>query len=401
MSRRGRVWQEGRAKGAPALRGAPWYFVVDVAPKGAPRRQVWRGGFPTKEAAERELAELLTSMRDGTFVEPSRTTFGDYLHVWLDGLETTGRRPTTIEGYRKKISRYVLPNDITKLPLQAVTAADLDKLYASLVTSGGRGGRKLSLRTVRHVHTIVGKALGDAERQDLLPRNPARRAQPPSAAAARSPEAMTWTPEQLARFLADTAGHPHGVLFRVAAMTGLRRGELCGLRWSDLDLAASRLVVRHTITTVNHRIVEGTVKTAKSRRSVDLDAETVRLLAAHRASQLEERLLVGAAYHDRGLVFARPDGEPWNPDSIGQAFERAVARVDLPRIRLHDLRHSHAVHLLTAGQNPRLVSERLGHASVGFTLDVYGHVMDGQQADAAAAVAALVDGSGHAVVRAL
>jgi integrase len=184
-------------------------------------------------------------------------------------------------------------------------------------------------------------------------------------------------------------------------MTGLRRGELCGLRWSDVDLEARRLVVRHTITTVDHTIVEGSVKTAKSRRSVDLDTETVRLLAAHRALQLEERMLVGAGYQDRGLVFARPDGQPWNPDSIGRAFERAVARSGLPRIRLHDLRHSHAVHLLAAGQNPRLVSERLGHASVGFTLDVYGHVMDGQQADAAAAVAALVDGAGRRELRAL
>ena len=401
MSRRGRVWQEGRAKGAPSVRGVPWYFVVDVAPKNAPRRQVWRGGFATKEAAERELAELLAGMRDGTFVEPSRMTLGDYLHAWLDGLDTTGRRETTIEGYRKKILRYVLPNEITKLPLQAVTAADLDKLYSVLVTRGGRGGGKLSLRTVRHVHTIVGKALSDAERQDMLPRNPARRAQPPSTAAARSPEAKTWTPEQLAQFLAATAGHHHAGLFRVAAMTGLRRGELCGLRWSDLDLDAKRLVVRHTITTVNHRIVEGNVKTARSRRSVDLDAETVRLLGAHRARQLEERMLVGAVYQDRDLVFPRPDGDPWNPDSLGRAFERAVARLDLPRIRLHDLRHSHAVHLLAAGQNPRLVSERLGHASVGFTLDVYGHVMDGQQADAAAAVAALVDGSGRMVVGAL
>jgi len=101
---------------------------------------------------------------------------------------------------------------------------------------------------------------------------------------------------------------------------------------------------------------------------------------------------MGAGYTHRDLVFAAPDGEPWNPDSIGLAFARAVARTDLPRIRLHDLRHSHATHLLTAGQNPKLVSDRLGHATVGFTLDTYGHVIPGQQADAAAAVAALVDG---------
>ena len=184
-------------------------------------------------------------------------------------------------------------------------------------------------------------------------------------------------------------------------MTGLRRGELCGLRWTDVDLDAGRLVVRRTITTVDHEPVEGDVKTARSRRGVDLDPETVAILRQHQARQLEERILVGAGYVDRDLVFAAPDGSPWNPDSIGRAFARAVARTDLSRIRLHDLRHSHATHLLAAGQNPKLVSDRLGHATVGFTLDTYGHVIPGQQADAAAAVAALVDGKPGRRLRAL
>jgi integrase len=230
---------------------------------------------------------------------------------------------------------------------------------------------------VRHVHVTLAKALGDAERQDLLTRSPARRASPPSATAARSPEARTWTPDELRTFLAEMREHHHRALFRLAAMTGLRRGELCGLRWADVDLDAGRLVVRRTITTVNHEPLEGAVKTARSRRGVELDAATVAGLRAHRARQLQERLLVGAGYRDRDLVFARPDGEPWNPDSVGRAFARAIKRTTLPRIRLHDLRHTHATHLLAAGVNMKIVSERLGHATVGFTLDVYGHALPG------------------------
>ena len=134
------------------------------------------------------------------------------------------------------------------------------------------------------------------------------------------------------------------------------------------------------------------MKTPRSRRGIDLDPVTLAVLRSHRAHQLEQRLLMGAGYCDRDLVFSRPDGEPWNPDSVGRAFARAVARTDLKRIRLHDLRHTHATHLLAAGVNMKVVSERLGHATVGFTLDTYGHVLPGQQADAAAAVAALVDG---------
>jgi integrase len=203
-----------------------------------------------------------------------------------------------------------------------------------------------------------------------------------------------WSPSELRTFLSLGAGHHHGVLFRLAAMTGLRRAELCGLYWSDVDLDAARLTIRRSLTAVRGQLVEGEPKTARGRRSVDLDEATAAVLRAHRTAQLERRLLVGAAYRDRNYVFVAPDGAPWSPDTIGHAFERLVARSELPRIRFHDLRHTHASHLLAAGVNVKVVSDRLGHASVSFTLDVYGHVMPGQQASAAAAAAALVEGAG-------
>ena len=177
-------------------------------------------------------------------------------------------------------------------------------------------------------------------------------------------------------------------------MTGLRRGELCGLRWADIDFDGSRLTVRRTITTIHHQPHIGDVKSARSKRAIDIDPATLAMLKAHRKAQLEERMLMGAGYDDEGVVFAMPDGRPWNPDTISQAFVRLVAASGLPRVRLHDLRHTHASHLLAAGVNAKVVSERLGHASVSFTLDVYGHVMPGQQANAAAAAAALVDTGG-------
>jgi integrase len=391
MSRRGQVWQDGRDKDAPALRGVPWYYVVDVTPpSNAKRKQRRRRGFATKEAAQAALDDYLASVRDGSYVEPSRDTFGQYLELWLDGLVSKGRRPSTIDGYRRKL-KYVLDDDVAEIPLQSVSAADLDKVYAKLVTTGRRDGTALSLRTVRHVHTAVGKALADAERQDLISRNPARRATPPSATAARSPEAKTWTPEQLRTFLNAAAKHHHVTLYRLAAMTGLRRGEICGLRWADVDLEGGRLVVRRSVTAVKGQLVEGDVKTARSRRAVDLDSATVAALKTYRARQLEHRLLVGAGYRDNDLVFAMPDGSPLNPDAVGRAFTREAEKTRLPRIRFHDLRHSHATHLLAAGVNVKVVSERLGHATVAFTLDTYAHVMPGQQADAAAAVAAMVD----------
>ena len=386
MSRQGSVKRD--ASGA-------WMFVVDLAPPGAPRKQVKRRGFRTKAEALDALDQVKNAGRTGTFVDPDRITLGDYLGRWVDGLAAVGRRTSTIDGYRRYVDRYVQRWPIGDVPVQSLTALHLDELYADMRRRG------LAASTVRQLHAIVGKALGDAERKGLVSRNVARLAEPPAAKAARAPEPKVWTPEQLSTFLGAVAGHHHGAMFRLGAMTGLRRGELCGLRWEDLDLDAEppRLRVRQSVTATHHtengkRVVAlevGDVKTAKSRRTVDLDPGTVTVLRRHRKAQAADRLLVGAGYSDHGLVFAMPDGRPWNPETISQAFERLVAATDVPRIRLHDLRHTHATHVLATGANPRIVSERLGHASVAFTLDVYGHVLPGQQADAAAAVAALVD----------
>lgn len=216
-------------------------------------------------------------------------------------------------------------------------------------------------------------------------------ATPPSATASRAPDMAVWTPDELAAFLEATNGHHHAALFRLAALTGLRRGEVAGLRWGDINLDRATLTVRHTIGQVGRRVVQGEPKTARGRRTVALDPVTVDVLRGHRRTQAEQRLLIGAGWHDHDLVFASPTGEPWAPDSISQAFDRAVARSGLPALHFHGLRHPHASHLLATGVNVKIVSERLGHASVSFTLDVYGHTMPGQQAGAAAAVATLVD----------
>lgn len=290
------------------------------------------------------------------------------------------------------IRAYIAPH-VGAVPLQQLSAHELDRLYAALATGGRQrgGGGGLSLRTVRYVHAILSKALGDAERKGMVAHNVARLTSPPKSAATRAPEQTTWTPDELRTFLGMVESHRYGALMRVAAMTGLCRSEFCGLRWGDVDLDAAALVVRQSVQLVGGRIMVGDVKTARSRRRLDLDAATVAVLRAHRRTQASERLIVGAGWRTHDLVFTAPDGSPLNPDTITQWLERTVRRSELPRLRLHDLRHTHATHLLAAGVKVKIVSERLGHASVAFTLHTYGHVLPGQQASAAAAVAALVD----------
>jgi integrase len=201
---------------------------------------------------------------------------------------------------------------------------------------------------------------------------------------------QVWSPAELSTFLASIEGSRNEAPFRLLAMTGMRRSEVVGLRWSDVDLDRHHLTVNQAATVVDGDEVVDVPKTRRSRRVIDLDPDTVSLLQRHRSRQLELYLRLGVSATASDRVFTNEIGDPIRPGSIGQAFRRLAQAVDVPLIRLHDLRHTHASHLLIAGVNVKVVSERLGHASVSFTLDTYGHVMPGQQAEAAAAAAALV-----------
>ena len=250
----------------------------------------------------------------------------------------------------------------------------------------------MSLTSVHHVHAVMSKFLHDAERKGIVVRNVAPLANAPSLTTARSegPEMRVWTPEELGRFLEAIVGNrnegtvpPDGDDRRAAQRGG-------GLRWSDVDLSQRRLTINQAATVVGGEEVLGSPKSRRSRRVVALDAETVAILRRHKVERTETYLRLGITASASGRVFANDLGEPLRPDSLGQAFRRLAAHHGLPDIRLHDLRHTHASHLLAAGVNVKVVSERLGHASVSFTLDTYAHVMPGQQADAAAAAAALL-----------
>ena len=373
-----------------------WFFVVDVAASDGRRRQLRRRGFSTKKSAQDALTKVRSEMLKGTFVSSVRMTLAAYLRGWLDGLPASGRRASTVAGYRHLMNHNVIPA-IGGVDVQALNALHLDGLYSALLSRG------LAMSSVRKVHVVLGKALSDAERKGFVNRNVARLATPPASSASKAPEMKFWTPQQLNTFLRSITDHRHYPLIRLAAMSGLRRGELVALRWTDVDLPGGTVAVRQATTVVDGKPVIGDVKTKRSRRVVDIDSTTMAVLRAWSKQQKEFRMLLGSEWKATGFVFTMPTGEAWHPDSISQAFERLVspaskARAEevltmRPRIRFHDLRHTHASHLLAAGVNVKVVSERLGHASVAFTLDTYAHVMPGQQAEAAAAVSALLENS--------
>lgn len=375
MSRRGRVYRDGER----------WAFIVDIGPDGGARKQMRRRGFETKKAATSALTKVVAGVDEGTFVEPSKLTVAEWFDRWVATQAVVGRSPTTLAGYERDIRNHVEPS-IGGARLQALTAADVDRLYATMRAKG------LGAGTIRKVHGLVGKALGDAERKGLVGRNVARAADPPSLKAAKAGEMRVWTPQELRAFLAATAGDDRAALWRLAAMTGMRRGEVCGLLWRDVDLDAGTVVVRRQLTTVGYEVVAREVTKSGERRTVDLDATTVTVLRRWKATQAGWRLAVGAGWRDNGLVFTTVDGSAHHPDLVARRFERLAIKAGVAPIRFHDLRHTHASHWLAAGQNIKALSERLGHADASITLKVYAHLMPGQGRDAALAVAAFVGG---------
>lgn len=363
-------------------------FVVDItAPGVRPRKQARRRGFKTVREAAAARTALLSELATASFVAPRRLTFAEYLTgVWLPGVESTLRQ-STFESYTRNIRLHVAAHPVGQAQLQALTPPALNALYSDMLA--GRSRRALSARSVAYIATIVHRALREAVAWGYLSRNPAADATPPVAKARDRRRITTWTGGELATFLERTADDRLAALWHLLADTGCRRGEALGLRWADVDLDGRRVEFVRTVVEVEGGWAFSTPKTAAGERQISLSATGAAALRAHRARQVQERLLVGAGWQEHDLVFCRPDGTPLHPKTVSSLFTDAVKRFGLPYLSVHGLRHTWATHALQAGENPRVVQHRLGHSNVAVTLGIYSHVTAELDADAAERVAAL------------
>ncbi len=298
-------------------------------------------------------------------------------------------KPTTFHSYSQNLELHVIPA-LGQKRLQLLTPPMLTALYGRLAQD--RDERKgLSAKTISYIHSTLHKVLSDAVDAGLLVKNAAATAKPPRPNRRATGGIRAWEPDELAGFLQAVRGTRLEAIWRVSAMTGMRRGEVLGLRWCDVDLDRARLSVRQALVAVGYEVVHSTPK-SHGARVIDLDAQTVSQLRAHRWRQDEERAEWGVDYQDHDLIAAKENGEPIHPHTFSQAFERLNEKHGLRKIRLHDLRHTHATLALKAGVPVKVISERLGHESPAFTLKQYAHVIPGMQAEAAAQIACLVDG---------
>ena len=355
-------------------RSATW--TRRQAPAGVPAR------FPTKKAAATALAELQHQASTGTFVAPARRTVAEYLEAWLP---TAAAKESTRGTYARALRRYVVPR-IGGVRLDQLNVGHLDAMYVDLSAGG------LAPSTVRNqVHAPLRSALNEAVRKGYLLRNPALAATLPRA---ERPTMKTWSGAELDAFLGAEAEARYYPVWTVLATTGCRRGEALGLRWADLDLDAGVATIRQQVVSDDHQVrIEAGTKTGGGRQ-IGLDARTVSVLRAWRRTQAEERLMTGGGYRDHDLVFAKPEGEPLHPEFVSRQFSRRVQALGLPRIRLHDLRHTWASLALDAGVDVKVVSSRLGHASTLITMDLYQHVSPATDGAAAELVAGLIFRSG-------
>ena len=331
------------------------------------------------------MRAVLEEVRVGAYVPPSTETVGEYLAGWLERAKPSLRQ-TSWDGYRKDVTH--LTSVLGSIPLQDLKPVQLEACYAELAVSGGVRGQGLSAKTISNAHAVMRRALGDAERLGLVQRNAARLARPPKV---ENVEMPTWTSHELGLFLESVRDDRLYAAFVLLATTGMRRAEVLGLRWADLDLKAGHLSVKQTITASNYVVIVGPTKTARSRRRIELDPVTVEALKRHRKAQAAERLAAGSEWLSEDRVFCEPNGAPLHPDRFTRQFRRAVSKVDVSPIRgPHDLRHTWATLALKAGVHPKVVSDRLGHSTISITLDIYSHVTPTLDAEAANAVASAI-----------
>jgi integrase len=344
------------------------------------RKQQWHSIKGNKKDAERRLAELLHEQDAGTLVKPTKVTVGEYLDQWLQD-HKGNIAPNTTQTYAWFIDKHIKPV-LGQISLQALRPEHLQRLYTDKLTNGRRDGTGgLGHRSVRYIHSTMHKALKAAVKMGMIARNPADAVDIPKVAR-REMQVMNETDMHI--FLEYAKSTPYYSLFYTSLFTGMRRSEILAMRWCDVDLLLCQISVTRTLHQLHNReIIVRQPKTAKGRRQIALSPSTVSILSDHRAAQIEQREALGLKVHDEDLVFSQPGGSPYLPDSITAAWSKLAQRTGLKGIRLHDARHTHASIMLKQGVHPKVVQERLGHASIQVTLDTYSHVAPGLQQAAA------------------
>jgi integrase len=360
-----------------------YWWTLDGSGK---RKQQSKGGFAIRGSAQVHLNNMLSKVQNGEWRPDQPLTVRQLLKEhWLPSQISRNRRPATISQYRFVVDKWIVPH-VGDHRASTLTPGHVQRLVDTLSTSKTAGGHNgLSARSLQLVVGTLKTAYKFAVESELLSRNPIASVRRPNL---QHQSMKAWSETQARQFLVDTRDDELAAAWALLLTRGLRRGELCGLRWEAIDLDAGTAIINHTLVVVDGRMQESTPKTPSSRRSLPLDASLVSLLKGHRKRQREDRLRAGNAWTETDYVFADRLGRPYSPEVVSDRFDRLVKTSSLPRIRLHDTRHTAASLMLASGVSVKVVQEMLGHSSPAITLAIYAHTTPSMAKEAGAALSA-------------
>jgi integrase len=350
-----------------------WAIVIDVRdPQTGERKRKWHSFAGTKRQAQVRCAELIAELQRGSYLEPAKTTVAAFLDHWLHYKENQ-ISPRALEAYQEVTRNVALA--IGNVVLPKLQPAIIAKMYADAL-------KRLSPASVVMMHRLLSAALKQAVKWQLLSSNPCLAVAPPRV----ERKQMRVLDADGAAALIEAA-RPRAMFMPVllGVLCGLRRGEAAALKWGAVDLEAAQLRIVASAEQTSQGVRLKPPKSGRS-RAVALPALVMEELRQHRLKQAQELLKLGIRQSDDSYVCLQPSYEPWPPRNLSSAFIKFIKSTGLPRVRLHDLRHSHATHLLAANIHPKIVQERLGHANIAITMDLYTHVMPGMQDEAASRV---------------
>jgi integrase len=360
-----------------------WAIVLEIRdPETGQRKRKWHSFAGSKREAQIERSRLIAKLTQGAYIEPARTTLAEFLERWLDHARTQVS-PKSHERYCEVVRCSIVPL-LGAIPLSKLQPVTISGAYARALASGRRDGTGgLAPRSVHYMHRILRQSLAHAVRWQILTRNPCDAVNPPRVERRKG---VTLSADQAAQLLGALA---HSRVYwptLIALATGMRRGEILALRWQHVDLDRGTLQVVETIEETKTSLRFKPPKNGKT-RAITLPAFAIAELRRWKTEQAQELLRLGVRQTGATLVCGQADGEMRSPHDLTNQFARFVRQMkDLPQIRFHDLRHSHATQLLASGVHPKIAQERLGHSSISITLDLYSHAVESLQDEAATRV---------------
>lgn len=371
------------SKGSVRKRGSSYTIIYDEPPgPDGKRRQRWVSGFRTQKQAQAALTKILHELQTGTYVEPDALTVKGYFERWFTDAAAQNVNAHTLEGYRWLAARYVIPH-LGGRQLQALRPMDIQALYTQLLATGGQHGKPLSASTVRHVHVLLSQALKQAVRWQVLAHSPMEGVRPPRAT--KDKPAVLKDRAAIDALLETASGTWLYMPVVLGLGAALRLGEVCALKWTDIDFDAGTVTVRTAMQELGGKLIETTPKTDESQGTIDLPQFVLRALRQHQVAQ--SAYLLSKGVHPRvRYVITLGDGSPRQPGNLSHAFGKLADQAGCPEVTFHGLRHSCATYLLEIGTPAHVVSSVLRHANVTVTLSIYAHVLRGQKERTAADV---------------